>query len=299
MFFLSLLVGIALCDYVPQPPHLGQSLYTQAIEALSSTTGTPQESKPIDTDIIVDIAKDFTKRLFNTELTPKKYTVVLDDPDWQQYKEIPQIHSTDSTISKKAKAIKLLHVAAYQESHQPSLGALGDIYLLNQYGIVRNATLSFEHYLALANHGNSTGFRMVALMYATGVGVARDYPKALVYASFGALEGDIQAHHMLGYWHYAGVGVQSSCDKAVWYYEQVADHAIKMSKSGPPGGRSIPREKVLLHGRYGGIYGKGASGSGNPTIKTAANGGMKESDILMLYRLQAESGDASSQVLPV
>lgn len=134
-------------------------------------------------------------------------------------------------------------------------------------------------------------------MYATGVGVARNYSKALVYTSFATIEGDLEATHMLGYWHFGGVGVQKNCERSIWYYEKVADKLFEIYKSGPPGGIHSPGFKVFLYGKHGGIYGKEASGAGNPVHKTQLSGGLRESDILLLYRLQAESGDAASQYL--
>jgi SEL1 protein len=137
---------------------------------------------------------------------------------------------------------------------------------------------------------------MLALMYATGIGVARNYPKSLIYSSFATIEGDIQASHMLGYWHFAGIGVQKNCEKSLWYYERVADKVIEKFKTGPRGGLYSPRYKVYLHGKNGGIFGKMASGTGDPSSK-GSNAGLRESDIVMLYRLQAESGDAVSQLM--
>jgi TPR repeat protein len=72
--------------------------------------------------------------------------------------------------------------------------------------------------------------------------------------------------------------------------------AFKTYKDGPPGGTKLPPIPIKLDEMDGGLYGKGASGSGNPAL---ANNdlGVRESDLVLLYRLQAEAGDPSAQYL--
>ncbi len=103
--------------------------------------------------------------------------------------------------------------------------------------------------------------------------------------------GTLIAHALLGYWHHAGVSVSKSCEQAAWHYEHVADAVMAHFKAGPYGGAQVPRFRVPL---AKGVYGRDASGSGNPAKQVRA---VKESDVLMMYKLQAEGGDAAAQVL--
>lgn len=304
------------------------------LKGLTANTNTLEpESISEGADFVWDLVVEYSKKLMtDTSLPSQKPKQIRDDPDFSQYNDIPSIESTDSKLTKKAKALKLLHVAAYEEGHHGALGALGDIYLFSHFNIVRNASTSFSHYLHLSDLGNATGYMMVGLMHSTGLGTPRDYTKGLVYTSFAVLDGyegqgspesafkddsldfktptiqnpsrassqsQIQASHILGYWHHAGIGVEKSCEKSTWYYEKVADYTIESYRTGAPNGLAAPRWERPFSETNGGIYGIGASGSGDASKRAASRKGLRDTDILMLYRLQAESGDATAQVLNV
>ncbi|KAH6565179.1 hypothetical protein BASA60_010009 [Batrachochytrium salamandrivorans] len=210
---------------------------------------------------------------------------------------IPPIHESDSAIIQRAKAVKWLNVAAYQFGSLDALRTLGELYLFRAYGHRRNATMAFQHYMALATKGDSHAQFLVGSMYATGVGIQRNYPKALVYMSFASMGNHIQAHQTLGYWHTAGIGMPKNCEAAGYHYSIVAASAIKDYREGPLGGRSLPEPPTRLPDLEGGIYGNGASGSGNPAKHRAASTVLSNEDILTFYRLQAETGDAYAQLI--
>lgn len=140
-------------------------------------------------------------------------------------------------------------------------------------------------------------YRKLGLMYATGVGVKRDYAQALVYASLAAVEGDLIAHQLLGYWYHAGIGVPRNCAKSVWHYQRVADAIKDLASQDPSGSRKWPKAPFALD--KNGLYGKGASGSGNPAIHNQKkdNSHISEADLLLVYKLQADAGDAASQFM--
>ncbi|RKO88751.1 hypothetical protein BDK51DRAFT_12061, partial [Blyttiomyces helicus] len=76
-------------------------------------------------------------------------------------------------------------------------------------------------YYELAHRtGSPAGQRMVALLYATGLGVPRDYARALLYMSFAAVGGDTVAEQTLGYWHLMGIGTPKNCEDAAWYLKR-------------------------------------------------------------------------------
>ncbi|KAI8905890.1 hypothetical protein EDD86DRAFT_211043 [Gorgonomyces haynaldii] len=202
---------------------------------------------------------------------------------------VEELVDQDSIVAKKSKAIHEL-----EHMNDPrAYSLLGDIFLFSKYQIQRNISRAFENYKRLSDLGDPVGLRMVGLMYATGLGVERDYPRALVYLNFAAEHNDAQALQTLGYWHHAGIGVPKKCDTSYFYYDQVADKSAQEWRTGPLGGKKTPRKRVILPDKKGGIYGKGASGGGNPTKQSQ----MSDVDLFLLYRLQAESGDASAQYL--
>ncbi|KAJ3280414.1 ERAD-associated protein [Borealophlyctis nickersoniae] len=213
---------------------------------------------------------------------------------------IPKIETDDSAVVKRAKALKTLKILGYQAQSSDALLALGDIYLYANYMHPRNASTAFKHYVALAHDlGNAVGQRMVGLMYATGLGVPRNYPRALTYMSFATVGKDTVAEQTLGYWHLMGIGTPKNCEDAAWYYERVDEKAIDFYKAGPPGGLPVPQGKVRLPEEEGGVFGHGASGAGDPTIRTGGSqaGALTAEDIFQFYKLQADGGDAVAQLV--
>ena len=208
---------------------------------------------------------------------------------------LPVINADDSPALKRAKSVQFLRIAGYKFENHDALKLLGDLFLFKKYGHPRNATIAFQHYLKLADYGNATAQRLVGTMLATGIGQERDYPKALIFMSFAALGKDDLAHQTLAYWNHAGVAVPKNCNHAAYHYGEVAKNVVKRYRNGPPGGESWKIHRKRLSDAEGGIYGSGASGSGDPTRKLK-NSALSQQDILTFYRLQAESGDVESQL---
>jgi TPR repeat protein len=211
-----------------------------------------------------------------------------------------------------------------KRGHAQSIKLAADLSLYGLYGVPVNATFSFSLIQSLTELADNeepkdlvngpektiivpplTGFskngpylaqayRQLGLLYATGMGIKRDYAHALVYTSLAALEGDLIAHQMMGYWYHSGIGVSRNCAKAAWHYQRVADVLNDISEDDPAGSKRWPKSVFALD--KDGLYGVGASGSGNPAIYKKENH-ISEADLLLVYKLQADAGDAASQFM--
>ncbi|KAJ3259573.1 ERAD-associated protein [Boothiomyces macroporosus] len=236
---------------------------------------------------------------------------LADSPDCSNISELKgQIEAYDEIISEE-NTILSNFITTKQEEIEPietpeKMNAVhtilqcdkkyvADLYFYGDY-IKQNTTRAFELYKELSDAGEKEGHYMVGMCYATGMGTVRDYSKAQVYLSFAALLGEKRAFQTLGYHNHAGIGMPKSCLNALFHYQQIADEAIEEWRSGPPFGKKLPPLPMKLDELQGGIYGKGASGMGNPELNMKESK-LDELDLIMLYRLQAEAGDAVSQFL--
>lgn len=135
--------------------------------------------------------------------------------------------------------------------------------------------------------------------------------QALLYHTFGALAGNTRSEMTVAYRHLMGIGTPRSCEDAVHYYKSVADKctpsslspltiAIIYFRSGPPGGRHLPRNTIRLADDQGGPYGQGASYSSSGTNaykRSSVNSDSAQSidDVLEYLRYMAEKGDVGAQ----
>ncbi|KAJ3349475.1 ERAD-associated protein [Entophlyctis luteolus] len=206
------------------------------------------------------------------------------------------ISDSDAVQVIREKAVAVLDVSAMQYHNADAMMLLGEMFLHSRMQQKRNIPRAVTYWDALASvHGNATAQRVVGLMYATGLGVKRDYAKALLFMSFAALGNDLIAHQTLGYWHSVGIATPKSCEDAVWHYKIVADKIIEVYKSGPPGGRAVPTSKVRLPDMDGGIYGPGASGAGTPS-KHLPQSAEEQRTVREIYEISAQEGDANFQL---
>jgi SEL1 protein len=147
-------------------------------------------------------------------------------------------------------------------NHLKSVQEVADILLFGKYDIKPDPLLAFSYYEKLSNldkDNNGNALYRIGEMYATGIGVERNYQKALIYVTFAAAKGNLMAHQTLGYWYNVGIGVVENCEKGLFHFQKVADALYKEFNSGPPGGKRLPTGHKKLDS--GGIYGGGASGS--------------------------------------
>lgn len=196
-----------------------------------------------------------------------------------------------------SKAVSLLERAA-KESNADAIYLLAELNFYGNYSHPRNYPEAFRRYHELASmNGNSSAQHMVGFMYATSIGgaVKRDQAKALLYHTFSALGGDTRSEMTVAFRHHTGIGTARNCDEAVFYYQRVAEKAIKYSRSGPPGGRSMLRLGHRLADEEGGVYGEGASASSSG-VNAIQGGPSSDShaafdDVLEYLDLMSRKGD--------
>ncbi|KAI9344645.1 hypothetical protein BDR26DRAFT_857347 [Obelidium mucronatum] len=206
------------------------------------------------------------------------------------------VDSKAGAVAKRQAAVAVLEEAANFHSNPDAQMLLGDMFLHSRMLHKRDVHRALPYYQSLATtHGNATAQRILGLMHATGVGVKRDYAKALLYLSFAALGNDMLAHQTLGYWHSVGIATPKSCEDAVWHYQTVADQTIEKFKSGPPGGLTLPRSKIRLPESEGGIYGQGASGAGAPS-KNLPQTAESQKNVRDIFEISAQEGDHAVQL---
>jgi SEL1 protein len=127
----------------------------------------------------------------------------------------------------------------------------------------------------------------LAIQHSLGLGLCRDYPQALVYASMGVLESSSLSHHLLGYWYEAGIGVPKQCQKSLYHYDYLAkiNHKTFLKGFENVGGKHLDKPAQRLD--TAGLYNEG-----KPSSKSLRN-----EDLLLLYKIQADGGDVVSQYM--
>ena len=194
------------------------------------------------------------------------------------------------------KALKLLEEADAQGNTDATY-LLADTAFYGKYGFPRNYTLAFQNYEALAErNGNASAQQMIGFMHATGIGnvVQQDQAKALLYNTFAADAGDIRAQMTTAYRHHAGIGTPNNCEKAVHYYQKVAEKAIEYMYDGPPGGRRLVKESYRVVDDVGGVYGEGASSTSvgpNAQKSFAADSDQNLDNYLEYLDIMSKKGD--------
>lgn len=114
-------------------------------------------------------------------------------------------------------------------------------------------------------------------MYASGLGVEANQAKALIYYTIAASSGNTFAQMSLGYRHWSGNSVMSSCENALVYYRQVAKRVeADVSFSG---GSVIQRVRLVDEVE-------------NPGSFT----GVLDDDLIQYYQFLADKGDVQAQV---
>merc|ERR1719233_1134920 len=106
----------------------------------------------------------------------------------------------------------------------------------------------------------------MAFLYATGTVVNSSQSQALLYYTFGAFGGSSWAQMALGYRYWSGMGVATSCEKALDYYRRVAQSvASEVSFSGGSTLQRIRLQDELDNGGH--------------------SGGMLDNDLIEYYQL--------------
>merc|ERR1711970_820098 len=117
----------------------------------------------------------------------------------------------------------------------------------------------------------------LGFLYATGTVVNSSQAQALLHYTFGAFGGSNWAQMALGYRYWSGMGVATSCEKALDYYRRVAQAvAAEVSFSG---GQTLQRIRLQDELDSGGH-----------------SGGLLDNDLIEYYQLLADKGDVQAQV---
>ncbi|KAI8810668.1 hypothetical protein BJ742DRAFT_886096, partial [Cladochytrium replicatum] len=211
-------------------------------------------------------------------------------PKWDG---LPVVEHGDSHEVIREKAVMMLEILGYERRYQEALFTLGEMQLVGKFRQPRNVTSAVQHFSKLAHdYGHPAAQKMMGFFHATGVGAEKNYGKALLYTSFAAVGHDHAAEMTLGYWNLVGVAMPKNCEDAAWYYRRAADRAIAKFRSGPPGGLTVPPSSINLPDiMAGGVYGSGASGSGQPRDQSHFSGPMTTEEVLELHKVDADKGD--------
>jgi len=136
---------------------------------------------------------------------------------------------------------------------------------------------SHELFSSLVEKGNPEAQMGMAFLYATGTVVNSSQSQALLYYTFGAFGGSSWGQMALGYRYWSGMGVATSCEKALDYYRRVAQSvASEVSFSGGSTLQRIRLQDELDNGGH--------------------SGGMLDNDLIEYYQLLADKGDVQAQV---
>ena len=84
----------------------------------------------------------------------------------------------------------------------------------------------FDQTMELAIGGNIAAQYNIGVMYASGIGVERDYEKALEWLGKAALQGDEEAQVNLGVMHAYGQGVAIDHKEAIYWFRMAAKNGV-------------------------------------------------------------------------
>ncbi|ORY21919.1 HCP-like protein [Neocallimastix californiae] len=265
----------------------GYKYYEQAMKILEDIPDKKFNGKPKKTfvGILTNAFKKITgKPEFKYYEKPK-----IKDRYFDLNEEISD-NETDNT-KRLMKALNLLEKAGLDYNLEEALEELTEITFFARHGAVRNMPAAFKYINILCTEfGNADALYKLGLIYSTGLGgvVDRDQAKALMYYTFSALNGNKEAEMVLGYRYMHGIGTARNCEEAVMDYLE----------SGPPLGRVQPHPKLRLSDEDGGIFGLGASGSGDKKSEVDdVKQSLPPNDVVQFYKYSAdgENGDAIAQ----
>ena len=110
---------------------------------------------------------------------------------------------------------------ASEAGHKPATNKLAWALMFGSE-LSLNIDRSHQLFSKLASEGDPEGQMGMAFLYATGTLVNSSQSQALLHYTFGAFGGSSWAQMALGYRYWSGMGVATSCEKALDYYRRVA-----------------------------------------------------------------------------
>jgi len=140
---------------------------------------------------------------------------------------------------------------------------------------IAKAKATFEK--AANDHGQPDAQFGLGFLHATGTLGNSSQSKALLHYAFGAFGGSSFAQMALGYRYWSGMGVATSCEKALDYYRRVAQAVADKVTFG--GGAAIQRTRLQDEYESGGF-----------------SNAVLDNDLIEYYQLLADKGDVEAQV---
>ena len=178
-------------------------------------------------------------------------------------------------------AVALYHEAAALNSSLALL-SLAEIALFGEGASTVDVAAAVPLLHAAAALGSARAQHLLAVLYHSGVGVARDSARSLLYGYFAALSGDPLSLMAMGWRHSVGDGVPRSCDAALGNYHRVARRVVRELEADSV---SHIIEKVRLQ----------ADDAGETAARSVVSDPVEE-DLLLSYTTRAERGDTSAQL---
>lgn len=141
----------------------------------------------------------------------------------------------------------------------------------------------------------------MGFLYAVGLHVSVNQPKALLHYVMAAVGGNVLAQLALGYRYFAGATVAYSCEKSLEYYRAVANNGIWLNRKHIFNSTSVIHFFILQF-----LVANELSISGGPLVQRIKlmeeldnpnyNSGIVDSDLLDYYKMLANKGDGQAQV---
>ena len=135
-----------------------------------------------------------------------------------------------------------------------ALWILGEHYLWGTHGAQPDIEKARQAYERLALMGNATAHARLGYLYSSRFmadihGAPRSEAEALIHYTMAAQEGDWHAMNALAYRQLYGLGTSVNCTESLIWLDHLAQRAHNEFLAGPPGGRTLPYNKVRLSDR--------------------------------------------------
>lgn len=240
----SIVIWVSVFTFVLCTNESGNDLYEKAIDILNRIPTSFITGRPIYNEI------NIRRRLYITQYDDEK-------KDYQ--KPLGWKNASIGVVSEEV--IPLLKQAA-ELNHTKALVKLADIYLMGEYFMETNYSIAIDYYhraLSLSLDGHA--YFMLGFIYSTGLfGEATiDQGKASMYYEYGAANNDTNALLALGYRIDRGIGAPSNCERALLYYNRLAEIGKswlrKKSEEGYPEDESYDLYSICISDFKGGLFG--------------------------------------------
>jgi len=264
---------------VKKPPEEEPEIVTAAtpLDDTPSDSETSSFQPPKDEDMLRFEAKEaiVLKRDENEEETSQQQQQ-QSNVGRELYESAMSLLNSSSSPSSKHQAWNLIGQAA-ELGNVDAIVKIGFSQLLGTYydQDIAKAKATFEK--AADEHGHPDAQFGLGFLHATGTLANSSQSKALLHYAFGAFGGSSFSQMALGYRYWSGMGVATSCEKALDYYRRVAQTVADKVSFG--GGAAIQRTRLQDEHESGGF-----------------SNAVLDNDLIEYYQLLADKGDVEAQV---